>query len=624
MSRFTRFCLWILFLVLACSSVIWAEYRPIIRGLDYYTEDASSDISWTGDITPPQITAQQDDYNPTGLSTASTLRLNSDASQDITGLQGGADGRIILVHNIGAQDIVLKDENASSSAANRFALNSDVTIQADNLVFMQYDSTSTRWRVIAVGVTDHGVLTGLTDDDHTQYILVGGTRAFTGEQSMGTNKLTNVVDPTVNQDAATKKYVDDNVGAPGGANTQVQFNDSGVFGGDAGLIYNKTTNQLSVLSGGLNIQRNTASGIPLVVKTLDDDDTNPLLEAQKSDGSIIAQIGLKEFPGIAEINQFIMENVGALATTRFQATNYSTGLNNNPDFGFRKSHSNSRTNVTLVNNERLGLFTFSGVNSGVFAVAATFAVEATAAGGTVRQPSRFIIQTTQVPGNAGSDIKYSFLNRPETTWLGASSTLPALLAAQFQVVIPTSTRIGQIIKGAASQSVSLFRLTDSSNNIYLDTGDGLTSSEFVGNQQGVDIDFRWEGGTDTELLQVNAGQDAVIIGGTNPDSLFEVDGAQGLAIETITGNTTLNKTHSTVLVNASGNVTITLPAAASAYNNTDNIGRIYEIKKIDADADTVEIDGNGSETIDGGLTAVLTVQYEAITIVSDGSNWHIV
>lgn len=39
---------------------------------------------------------------------------------------------------------------------------------------------------------DHGSLAGLSDDDHTQYILVDGTRAFTGDQSMGGNLLTNV------------------------------------------------------------------------------------------------------------------------------------------------------------------------------------------------------------------------------------------------------------------------------------------------------------------------------------------------------------------------------------------------------------------------------------------------
>lgn len=35
-------------------------------------------------------------------------------------------------------------------------------------------------------------------------------------------------------------------GAPGGSTTQVQFNDAGVLGGDAGLVYNKTTDRLTV------------------------------------------------------------------------------------------------------------------------------------------------------------------------------------------------------------------------------------------------------------------------------------------------------------------------------------------------------------------------------------------
>jgi len=55
---------------------------------------------------------------------------------------------------------------------------------------------------------DHGGLSGLGDDDHTQYILADGTRAFTGNQSMGSNLLTSVLDPVNAQDAATKAYVD--------------------------------------------------------------------------------------------------------------------------------------------------------------------------------------------------------------------------------------------------------------------------------------------------------------------------------------------------------------------------------------------------------------------------------
>lgn len=39
---------------------------------------------------------------------------------------------------------------------------------------------------------DHGTLTGLTDDDHTQYLLVSGVRAMTGALDMGAQAITNV------------------------------------------------------------------------------------------------------------------------------------------------------------------------------------------------------------------------------------------------------------------------------------------------------------------------------------------------------------------------------------------------------------------------------------------------
>lgn len=45
------------------------------------------------------------------------------------------------------------------------------------------------------GVTDHGALTGLADDDHTQYARVDGTRAFTGD--------VNVSGTGINLDSAT-------------------------------------------------------------------------------------------------------------------------------------------------------------------------------------------------------------------------------------------------------------------------------------------------------------------------------------------------------------------------------------------------------------------------------------
>jgi len=69
-------------------------------------------------------------------------------------------------------------------------------------------------------------------------------------------------------------------------------------------------------------------------------------------------------------------------------------------------------------------------------------------------------------------------------------------------------------------------------------------------------------------------------------------------------------------VNAtSGAVTVTLPAAAS------NTGMRVSIKKIDASANAVTIDGNGSETIDGATTSSLASQYDVATLICDGTEW---
>ena len=66
-----------------------------------------------------------------------------------------------------------------------------------------------------------------------------------------------------------------------------------------------------------------------------------------------------------------------------------------------------------------------------------------------------------------------------------------------------------------------------------------------------------------------------------------------------------------------GNMTVNLPAA------TGN-GRLVTIKKIDASANTVTIDGSGTETIDGALTYVLTAQWHVVQFIDAASGkWEI-
>jgi hypothetical protein len=103
----------------------------------------------SGVIAPPQITANQNDYNPAGAAFASVMQLSSDAARSISGLAGGADGRIASLINVGSQPITLLDQNAASSAPNRFTLGSDLTIPAKQAAMLRYDGTASRWQAIA-------------------------------------------------------------------------------------------------------------------------------------------------------------------------------------------------------------------------------------------------------------------------------------------------------------------------------------------------------------------------------------------------------------------------------------------------------------------------------------------
>lgn len=110
-------------------------------------------VAWESVLSPAQITSNQNDYNPTGLNTggaphgASILRLSTDASRDITSITGGVSGRLLIIANVGAQNIVIKDDDgATGTAANRFQLSADFTLAPEQSAMFWYDATSSRWR----------------------------------------------------------------------------------------------------------------------------------------------------------------------------------------------------------------------------------------------------------------------------------------------------------------------------------------------------------------------------------------------------------------------------------------------------------------------------------------------
>lgn len=96
-------------------------------------------------------------------------------------------------------------------------------------------------------------------------------------------------------------------------------------------------------------------------------------------------------------------------------------------------------------------------------------------------------------------------------------------------------------------------------------------------------------------------------------------GASDLVVKSKTAAYTVLNSDGVVFGDAtSAAFTLTLPTAASIT------GRQIRFKKTDSSANKVTLDGNGSETIDGSLTYDLWLQNQAVTIVSDGTNWRLI
>ena len=100
----------------------------------------------------------------------------------------------------------------------------------------------------------------------------------------------------------------------------------------------------------------------------------------------------------------------------------------------------------------------------------------------------------------------------------------------------------------------------------------------------------------------------------NPTVSLTAKNMAAIAISTL-----LDATNDYVFADATaGSLNVNLPAAAS------NSGKVYVIKKTDAGGNTVTIDPNSAELVDGAATLVLTSANEVKTIISNGVSWYTV
>lgn len=129
-------------------------------------------------------------------------------------------------------------------------------------------------------------------------------------------------------------------------------------------------------------------------------------------------------------------------------------------------------------------------------------------------------------------------------------------------------------------------------------------------------------GVDAVLTNLQSGNDT----GLEIGSLFEIDSVVHIApynanpvpkpMPYVAKTATYTITAADYLIECTANTfTVTLPTAVGI------VGREYEVKN--SGTGTITVDAAGTETIDDQLTQVL-VQYDAMKIMSNGTNWIIV
>lgn len=213
-----------------------------------------------------------------------------------------------------------------------------------------------------------------------------------------------------------------------------------------------------------------------------------------------------------------------------------------------------------------------------------------------------------------------------TEWQNSSGTVLAKVSSAGFI---TSPGIRANAYNDESNAISILVYDGGTVNSFYD-GAGVVNLKLEGstgaifNESGVStMDFRMEGDTLTHLFFLDAGVDNVGINQSAPTSRLHVNGPIATAVSAVkTANYTITADDSTIRVDTSGaaGFTVTLPTAVGIT------GRQYTVKDVGGNAsiENITIDGNGTETIDGGTTVLLDANYESITVVSDGANWMII
>jgi hypothetical protein len=262
--------------------------NPLGVGNTFTVKDLRGTVSTTGGLSGTN--------NNLGISaTATVARIETAGTTTITGIASGAEGRVLLLEVKGAHSVTLANDNAGSTAANRFYTLSgaDQTIPTKGGAVLVYSSAESRWRVVAIngggGISGTGTNNTITK--------------WTGTSTLGDSSIT------------------DN-------GTSVSVPVTFVTTGNTNL--GNGTSDLVTVQGGIGLSTTLAQNHSLAVQSDSTGDTNDMLAAVRGyNARSYANSGSVNSIGVSGINASTpdgsgtLTNIGVYGSSTLGDVNYS-------------------------------------------------------------------------------------------------------------------------------------------------------------------------------------------------------------------------------------------------------------------------------------------------------------
>ena len=141
---------------LANSTTTYVGTLTVVDNITISNTLTTRSLTLSGIVTPTVISANTNDWAP-GTTGVFEVRASANSivnvEYNVTGLVAGANGQVVVITNTGTAPMVLKNQDAGSSAANRFAFPNHIKLYGSQTLPLYYDGISQKWRpVYSVGL----------------------------------------------------------------------------------------------------------------------------------------------------------------------------------------------------------------------------------------------------------------------------------------------------------------------------------------------------------------------------------------------------------------------------------------------------------------------------------------